>query len=178
MSTISRNILLIILSFVETIVHCSWSTIINEQAISTIELSADFAGTALINNLSDLAFTSLNPVSALSQKENVCVYANSLLGGTYSITATGNGVANAFTVSNGSATVPYSVSWAATANASSGTALTTGVELGSLNTGVLSSICLLGITNSTLFVAFSSTALQNATAGSFTGVLTLLITPA
>ncbi len=137
-----------------------------------------FAGTALINNLSDMTFTSLNPVAALSSKENVCVFSNSLLGGTYSITATGSGAANAFTVSNGTFTVAYTVNWANTANASSGTLLTAGVPLGGLTTGLLSSLCTLGITNSTLFVSFSSTNLQNARAGSYTGTLTLLITPA
>lgn len=147
------------------------------KSLNTLNVSADFAGTALINNLSDMAFVSLSPAVALAKQENVCVYANSLLGGTYSITATGSGSANAFTVSNGAATVAYTVSWAPTANASSGTALTSGVPLANQNTGILSSICLLGISNSTLFVNFSLLALQNAASGNFTGVLTLVITP-
>lgn len=147
------------------------------QSIGTLNVSADFAGTALINNLTDMAFTSLNPVAALSNKENVCVFANSILGGTYSITATGNGTGGAFTVSNGVSTVPYTVNWANTSGASSGTALTSGVALNGQTTGLITSICLLGITDATLFVSFSLAALQSARSGSFTGVLTLLITP-
>lgn len=149
-----------------------------EKSIGTINVSADFAGTALINNLSDMVFTSVNPAVSLTNQENVCVYSNSLLGGSYSITATGSGAGNAFTVSNGVSTVAYTVSWAATTNATSGTALTSNVPLAGLNTGILTSVCLLGITNSTLFVNFSTQNLQNAAAGTFTGVLTLLITPA
>lgn len=159
----------------------TWSAtqgVLGDKSLSTINVSADFAGTALINNLSDMVFTSVNPVSSMTNQENVCVFANSLLGGTYSITATGSGAGNAFTVSNGVSTVPYTVSWAPTFNAPSGTALTSGVALPGQNTGILSSICLLGITNSTLFVNFSTTALQNAAAGTFTGILTLVITPA
>lgn len=171
---------ILIIIYLDVFSGSSWTAherITNDKSIHTLRVSADYAGTALINNLSDMVFTSVNPVVALAKQENVCVFANSLLGGTYSVTATGSGVGNAFTVSNGAATVAYTVRWAPITNATTGTALTTGVPLPGQNTGILSSLCLLGITNSTLFVNFSLPALQNAASGVFTGVLTLVITP-
>ena len=125
-----------------------------------------------------MAFTNQDPGSAASSAQNVCVWSNTATKG-YTITATGNGSASAFTLSNGTTSVPYSVAWAATKDQTSGTALTAGAASSSLSSAATNQSCASGPTASaSLIVGMSTADLGTMSAGSsYTGTLTLLVTP-
>jgi hypothetical protein len=137
----------------------------------------DAAGAATANPaLNDFAFgnvASLN--SDLTKSQSTCSFSG-VTPMTYSVTASGTG-GGAFTVTNGTSTVPYEVQWAQMANAASGANLTPNVALanqsgGGLLTGLT---CALGLLNATAIVIVRATSLQAATAGSYSGTLTLIL---
>jgi hypothetical protein len=126
-----------------------------------------------ISKLSDVGFGTITNVgSDQIQSQSVCAYSG-LFGGRYTITATGSGAGGAFTLSNGAATLPYEVQWSTSAGQSSGTNLNAGSPL----TGqtMLLSCPVLVTTNSSLIVILRSTALSKATAGNYSGTLTIIL---
>lgn len=143
-----------------------------------INISASVPNRARITGLSDVAFTNQDPNTAASNAQNVCVWSNTATKG-YTITATGSGTSNAFTLTNGTTTVPYSVAWAASSNQTSGSALVAGTASGSLTSTATQQACTSGPTASaSLIVGISTTDLGGMVAGSsYTGTLTLLVTP-
>jgi hypothetical protein len=108
----------------------------------------------------------------------VCVYSNTSTKG-YNVTATGSGSASAFTLSNGAATVPYSVEWAGSSGQSSGTGLTSGTALTGLSSTATNPTCSAGPTSTaSLVVKITSTNLQGMQAATtYTGTLTLVVAP-
>jgi hypothetical protein len=97
----------------------------------------------------------------------------------YTITATGSGAANAFTLSNGSGIVPYSVEWAGTSGQTSGSALTAGTASSSLTSTAVNPTCSSApAASASLIVKMATADLGTMNAGSsYTGTLTLLVTP-
>ena len=140
----------------------------------SVSITASVANRAQITGLTDISFSAVDPASAQSD----CVWSNTATKG-YSITATGSGTSGAFTLANGSLTVPYSVQWAASTGQTSGSALTAGTALGGLTTTAANPTCSTGAaTTSSLIVSISAPNLQGMEAGvSYTGTLTLLVTP-
>lgn len=135
--------------------------------------AASQAQSVQITRLSDVAFGTITNVGADQvQSQSVCAYSG-LLGGRYSITANGSGSGGAFTLANGSATMPYEVQWSTTAGQTSGTNLTAGTAL----TGqtMLLSCPVLATVNSSLIVILRGTALSSATAGNYNGTLTVIL---
>jgi hypothetical protein len=143
-----------------------------------INISASVPNRARISGLTDVAFTNQDPATAASNAQDVCVWSNTATKG-YTITASGSGTASAFTLSNGSATVPYSVEWASTSGQTSGTALTAGTASSSLTTTAANQSCSSApAATASLIVKMSTTDLGTMSAGSsYTGTLTLLVTP-
>lgn len=127
-----------------------------------------------ITRLSDVAFGTITAVGVDQvQSQSVCAFSG-LLGGRYTVTATGSGAGGAFTLGNGSALLPYEVQWnGSAAGQSSGTNLTPGSPL----TGqtMLLSCPLTAATNASLIVLLRATALTTATAGNYTGTLTVIL---
>lgn len=144
----------------------------------TVGISASVPSRARITNLSDVAFTNQDPTMAATNAQNVCVWSNTTTRA-YTVTATGSGTASAFTLSNGSATVPYSVEWASTSGQTSGTVLSTGTASASLTSAATNQTCASGpAASASLIVGISTANLGMMEAGSsYTGTLTLLITP-
>lgn len=144
----------------------------------TVAISASVPNRARITGLTDVAFTSQDPNTAASSAQNVCVWSNTATKG-YTVTATGSGAANAFTLANGSLTVPYSVQWSATSGQTSGTALATGTASAGLVSTATQQICSSGPSTSASLIVGIGTAdlggMQAAT--SYTGTLTLVVTP-
>ena len=133
---------------------------------------------ARITGLSDVAFTSQDPNTAASNAQSVCVWSNTATKG-YTVTATGDGAASAFTLASSTLTVPYSVQWNASTGQTSGTALTAGTaSAGLVSTATQQTCSTSPATTSSLIVGISTTALgtMQATA-SYTGILTLVVTP-
>jgi len=145
----------------------------------SIVITASVPNRVQITALSDVTFTSHDPVSAATNAQNNCVWSNTATKG-YTITASGSGTANAFTLASASLTpVPYSVQWAGTSGQTSGTALATGVALTGLTSTATRPTCNAGpATTSSLIVTIAATDLQNMVAETtYTGTLTLVVAP-
>jgi hypothetical protein len=144
----------------------------------SVTITASVPNRARITGLTDVAFTNQDPATAASNAQNVCVWSNTATKA-YTITASGSGTASAFTLSNGTTTVPYSVEWASSTGQTSGTALTTGTASASLTSTATNQTCASGPTASaSLIVGITTANLGTMSAGSsYTGTLTLLVTP-
>jgi len=146
----------------------------------SVTITASVPSRAQITGLTDVSFAGVDPTTAATSAQNDCVWSNTSNKG-YSITATGSGSSGAFTLTDSSATlsVPYTVQWAASTGQSSGTALTAGTALTGLTSTAVSPTCSGSPTStSSLIVNMSATALQSMTSStSYTGTLTLLVTP-
>lgn len=128
-----------------------------------------------------LASVPFGPVDSLYadlvNRQNTCSFGG-LAAVRYSVTGTGSGSGGAFTLSNGYSALPYQVQWAQTANASSGSTLTANQPLnGQITIGLLSGLtCALGLLNATVIVIVPAVSLQQGTAGSYSGSLSILLT--
>ena len=145
----------------------------------SVTINASVPGRVRISGLTDVAFTNADPSSAAMNAQNVCVWSNTSTRG-YSITASGSGTANAFTLSNGTdPAVPYNVQWAGSTGQTSGTSLATGAALSGLTSTATNSDCSAGPPSSaSLIVTMASSTLQGMVAGvNYTGTLTLVVAP-
>lgn len=116
--------------------------------------------------------------SGASYGGNVCVYSNVGTTREYTVTATGDGTAGAFTVQDGgTSTLAYSVLFNDSIGGG-GSSLTSGTASDpfAAGAGTTTTNCG-GSANASYTVSFSSTDLQAALAGEYTGVLTLLVSP-
>jgi hypothetical protein len=143
-----------------------------------ITITASVPNRARITGLTDVSFLNQDPTIAASSAQDVCVWSNTATKG-YTITATGNGTGSAFTLSNGTTTVPYSVEWAASSGQTSGTALTAGTASAGLTSTAVNQTCSSApAASATLLVKMTTANLGTMTAGSnYTGTLTLVVTP-
>lgn len=139
---------------------------------------AQAAGLAQISNLSDVGFGTINDFSTdVTLSQTVCAFSNTLPS-RYSVTATGSGAGNAFTLTNGASTLAYEVQWNAAAGQTSGTQLTAGAALAGMASSALTSNCTFGLTPSgSLTIILKSAALSLASSGNYTGTLSILISP-
>ena len=136
------------------------------------------AQSARITKLSDVAFGTLSSTASdVSNTQNVCVYVQTL-SNKYSIRATGSGSGGAFTLAGVGAPMPYEVQWAASSNQSSGTTLTAGTALTGQSTVTIDQTCSIIITSTaSLIILLRAAALGQATAGAYSGTLTLVVAP-
>ncbi|MES2661943.1 MAG: hypothetical protein V4629_01440 [Pseudomonadota bacterium] len=150
----------------------------------TATISVTKSVQAQISDLQDMTLANWGVGDgAVSLSSNVCVYSST---GNYKVTASGSGAASAFTLSNGSTNIAYSVTWNAggAGNLSNtGTALTTSVQSTGYTTATTASAncsgggasndtarVIVGITSGNMDAAVSS-------ATAYTGTLTLLVSP-
>lgn len=151
----------------------------------TSSLTVNVPLRALITGVADLNFSSelasWNGADDVTLTDSVCVFTS---GGAYEVTASGSGAANAFTVTDGSTLISYTVQWDDSAGASSGTTLTTGVQSSAnfAGTTTLSDCTPTPTNNATFIVTMNGDSgtndLASATTGvNYTGTLTLLVTP-
>lgn len=133
---------------------------------------------ARINKLADVAFgTVTNFAADLKNSQNICVF-SSVATRRYRVTATGSGTSGAFTLASGAKSLAYEVQWSASSGQTSGTSLTSGVALTGLVSSATRSGCTSGPTTSaSLITIIRATNLSSATAGSYTGTLTLIVAP-
>jgi hypothetical protein len=144
----------------------------------TVTITASVPARARLTGLADVAFTNQDPAIAASSAQSVCVWSNTATRA-YTITASGSGAANAFTLASGALTTPYSVQWNAASGQTSGTALAAGTASATLTSAATQQSCASGPTASaSLIVGIATSDLQTMQAAtSYTGTLTLLITP-
>lgn len=146
-------------------------------AIATLPCAPVTAAAPISPTLQDILFGAVPSLSSdLIKSQNTCSFSG-VAPITYAVGAGGSGSGGAFTLTNGTSTIPYEVQWAQGINASSGTALTANVALnGQVTPGLLSGLtCALGATNASLIIIVRATSLQQATAGTYAGTLTVLM---
>lgn len=130
---------------------------------------------ARLTKLSDVSFAPASFAADVSNSQNVCAFATSL-SGQYSIRASGSGTGGALTLASGGAVLPYEVQWSASINQSSGTALPANVTVGGFSDGLVNQTCtLVNASSASLIVIVRASALSVATAGSYSGTLTLVL---
>ncbi len=158
--------------------HAATQGSLGATSTGTVAISASVPARARLSGLADVAFTSVDPSSAVSNAQSVCAWSNTATK-SYTVTATGSGASNAFTLANGALTVPYSVQWAGSASQTSGSALTAGTASSSFVSAATNQQCASGPTASaSLIIGISANDLQSMQAStSYTGTLTLLMTP-
>jgi spore coat protein U-like protein len=129
-----------------------------------------------ITKLSDVSFGSLaNLGTDASMAQNICVFA-ATSGNRYRVTATGSAPGGAFALTSGSSQLAYEVQWNAASGQSSGTQLNPSVAQTGLTSSATQQTCNSGPASSaSLILLLRSTALSSATAGSYSGTLTLII---
>lgn len=128
-----------------------------------------------LTKLSDVDFGTLSSTGEVSRAQNVCAYATSF-SGLYSVRASGSGTGGALTLAGTGAPLPYEVQWAGMRNQTSGTALPANTTVGGFNDGdVLETCSLINLSSASLIVILRAAALSAATAGSYSGTLTLII---
>ena len=143
----------------------------------SIGISATVPGRVQISGLTDVAFGSVDPAAAAASAQDVCVWSNTS-GKGYSVTASGNGTGNAFTLSDGTNSLPYSVEWAGSSGQTSGTALSSGAALAGLSSTATNPTCSAGpAATASLIVKMTAANLQAAVASAYTGTLTLVVAP-
>jgi len=144
-----------------------------------ININASVANRVRLTGLTDVSLLNQDAGTAASNTQNICVWSNTATKG-YSISATGNGTAGAFTLATtGGLSVVYSVEWEDTSGASTGTSLTAGAASNGYTSSATHQSCSVGPSNSaSLIVGLDTTALSSMQAGvTYTGVLTLLVSP-
>ncbi|HET6535479.1 MAG TPA: hypothetical protein VFG41_04785 [Sphingomicrobium sp.] len=143
----------------------------------SVFINATVPGRVQISGLTDIDFGTVDPTAAASSAEDVCVWSNTS-GRGYTVTASGDGAGNAFTLTDGANDLAYAVEWSDTAGQSSGTGLVSGTALGGLASSATSPTCSAGpATTASLIVKMTAANLQAAVAGSYTGTLTLVVAP-
>lgn len=129
-----------------------------------------------VSGLSDVNFGQItNFQSDLRQAQSVCVAANSN-GERYSVQASGSGAGGAFALSNGDYNLPYNVEWSPNAGQSSGVQLSSSTPLTSQVTSERGPRCKNG-PSASLVVVLRASETSKAQQGSYSGSLTLLISP-
>lgn len=149
----------------------------------SVAINASIAARVAISSLSDITFadTDLAPVlggaTSAQKTENVCVWSNNA-DRSYFITASGSGSGNAFTLaSGGNPVVPYSVAWNQQTSQTTGTSLTTATKSSKFTSTATLTNCG-GGASATLLVSILGTDAAAMLAGaSYTGALTLVVSP-
>lgn len=151
---------------------------LGSTSTGSVTITASIGAKAQISGLTDITFNALDAVNNATLSNNACVWSNTATKN-YTIKATGSGTSSAFTIKDASNNlIPYSVAWAASSGASSGTALTAGTASASLASAATSPTCGGSGSSSTLLVSIAAADQQAMIAGtSYTGTLTLLVTP-
>jgi hypothetical protein len=139
----------------------------------TLDITLSIDPLVQITDLDDIDLGTYSGTGPLAGSDDICVYSNN---GGFDITATGSGAAQAFTLAGTSTTIPYTVQWANTSGATTGTAMTTGTPL-SGQTATFSGPNCGGGTNTTVIVTVGDTDLSVAPTDTYAGILTLLVAP-
>ncbi|WP_148649346.1 hypothetical protein [Novosphingobium barchaimii] len=159
--------------------HAATQGIIGPTSSGNITINATINALVLISGLSDITFTTLDSVNDAQLYEPVCVWSNTS-SRSYTIRAAGDGASSAFTLaSTGHAPVPYSVAWANSSTATTGTTLAPATASAAFTSTAITPTCGAGASpTARLFVGISAANQNTMVANAaYTGILTLLVTP-
>lgn len=142
----------------------------------TSDISLTVPELILISGMADVSFGTWSGSGDLDGNEDVCIYTNKAAG-TYVVTATGDGAANAFTVTDGSNTIAYAVAYNDVSGTTGEAALTTNVQSAQQSGADTSSQSCGGSDNANFHVTVTEANLLAAPAGAYSGTLTLVVEP-
>lgn len=127
-----------------------------------------------ITDVADLHLGIFDGSGDMEQDDDVCVYSNDL--GHYKVTATGSGAANAFTLTDGTHTLPYTVKWNDEDGTNGNASLTSGTPL-TTQTGAdqTEPDCTTLGNNANFQVTIAASAAIQRPAGDYTGTVTFVI---
>lgn len=136
------------------------------------------AQSARVTGLNDLAFGNVTNLQVDAvRSDSLCAFSNSASAG-YSVRASGSGTGGAFTLNSGGRILDYEVQWSSTAGQSTGTALTSGITQGGFTTAANNQQCSNNpSTTASLIVILRAAELSSATAGAYSGTLTITLAP-
>jgi hypothetical protein len=136
------------------------------------------AQSARVTGLNDLAFGSVTNLEVDAMRsDSLCAFSSSASAG-YSVRASGSGAGGAFTLASGTRTLAYEVQWSSATGQSTGTALSSGVTQGGFKTAARNQQCSNNPTSTaSLIVILRAAALSSATAGAYSGTLTIILAP-
>lgn len=144
---------------------------IGATSTGSVDINAVIPNLIQISNLNDINLGTWSGSGDMTGNDENCVWSTTR---GYNLTATGSGAANAFTITDGSNTIAYSVAWDDVDT--NDQAVTSGDALAGQATDALTTNCLGGDTaNVTVTVAEADAAA--APAGSYSGTLTLVVAP-
>lgn len=129
-----------------------------------------------VTGVSDVAFGTVANlgVDAL-RSQSLCLYAATATNG-YTVTGIGSGSGGAFDLSSGTQSMPFDVAWNSAAGQSSVTRIIPNVPLTGQVSTASQQTCNNGpATTASLVIILRSAALSSATAGTYTGTLTLIV---
>ena len=149
-----------------------------------VNLNVTKSTLAQISGLADISISSyIIGTGNQSQSSTACVY-SSTANGSYTVKADGSGAAHAFTIADGAShTVPYAVIWNSAgvgSLADSGTALTADVTSATFTNAATDSTTCSGATpgpTAQVNIHLLGSDLDAVPYGTYTGTLTILITP-
>jgi hypothetical protein len=129
-----------------------------------------------LTSLGDLSFGTVSDLTSDAvQSESVCIYADTASNG-YNVTAIGTGAGGAFQLSSGLQSLPFEVQWSNASGRTSGVQLDPNVPLTGQTSGATQQTCNNGpASTASLVVLLPASALSSATAGSYSGTLTLVL---
>lgn len=145
-------------------------------AFISIALVSPAAAKVRVSGLSDISFGTISNLTVDAvQAQSICIYSNGS-GQTYGVRADGSGSGGAFMLANGITALAYNVRWNNQPGQSNGTALTAGALLGGQTTNAQNQTCTNGpATTASLIVTLPATSLSSATAGTYGGTLTIIV---
>lgn len=129
-----------------------------------------------VTSLNDVAFGAIaNLNTDISQSQGICLFADTNTNG-YNVTATGTGPGGAFELSSGSNSLAYDVQWSSSSGQVSGAQLSPNLPLTAQSSTAAQQTCNSGpSTSASLIILLRSGALSSATAGTYSGTLTLVV---
>ena len=130
-----------------------------------------------ITGLQTANFGQLSGFGDRSISQNVCAYSSSATNG-YSVTATGSGTGGSFALTSTITELPYEVLWSDSSGQTSGTSLMSGTRTGGFFTSAAQHFCNSGPSSTaSLTIVIRSTTIESARAGTYSGVLQIMIAP-
>lgn len=156
---------------------------LGNTSTGTLNISVTKPARANITGLSDLILPGWTPAhGAVTLTDDLCVY-STRPGGGYTVKATGSGAGGAFTLANGGSTLIYTITWnsgGVNNLANTGVNLTAGTTSNARSNAAMDSATCNGtVPGPTARLVFKVTnaRMVAATQGTYSGVLTMLITP-
>lgn len=131
-------------------------------------------GVVRITKMNDFIFGTWSGVGQLQSTDAICIYESSARV-TYGITASGSGIGGAFTVSNGTTPIAYSVEFTGSNPANTFITLNSTIKT-TFGRSHANTTCS-GGTNAQVRVTFTQANLLAGEAGSYSGVLTVRLDP-